>query len=198
MAPRPRASRSASAASARAAPPCRLRRSSRLARRLDRSSSHRARFAELRDVAVDLVPAESGPQLLRHGDVEIGNRQHLGLTPFEPSLRLLPVTLRAGAVAAGMEDVQQGAAAVAAPLLSAERFGAARDRSRSLSCRAACARTPAPVPSDACRSSWWRWPRGREAPGRRGCPPSPRTAGSRRHAAACAVSRAGRRGGSPP
>src|SRR3981081_4836501 len=45
----------------------------------------------------------------------------------EPSLRLLGVTLRAGAGAAGMEDVQQGAAVIAAPLLSAERFGPAGD-----------------------------------------------------------------------
>src|SRR6516225_11772725 len=48
-------------------------------------------------------------------------------TLFEPSLRLLGVTLRAGAVAAGVEDVQQGAAVIAAPLLSAECFGAAGD-----------------------------------------------------------------------
>src|SRR6202045_1418555 len=37
------------------------------------------------------------------------------------------MTLRAGAVAAGMEDGQQGAAVIAAPLLSAERFGPASD-----------------------------------------------------------------------
>src|SRR5271168_4688436 len=41
--------------------------------------------------------------------------------------RLLGVTLRAGAVAARVEDVQQGAAVIAAPLLSAERFGPAGD-----------------------------------------------------------------------
>jgi hypothetical protein len=37
------------------------------------------------------------------------------------------MTLRAGAVAAGVEDVQQGATVIAAPQLSAERFGPAGD-----------------------------------------------------------------------
>lgn len=37
------------------------------------------------------------------------------------------MTLRAGAVAAGMEDAQRGAARIAAPLLSAESFGPAGD-----------------------------------------------------------------------
>src|SRR6201984_2310010 len=57
----------------------------------------------------------------------MGHRYHPAPTLIEPSLRLLAVTFRAGAVSAGVEDVQQGAAVIAAPLLSAERFGPAGD-----------------------------------------------------------------------
>src|SRR5262249_3390001 len=80
-------------------------------------------------IAIDLMTAPGGPQFLGNGDgdVEIANREHLLPTLFEPSPRLLGVTLRAGAVAAGVEDVQQSAAVIAAPLLSAERFGLAGD-----------------------------------------------------------------------
>jgi len=80
-----------------------------------------------RAIAGLLMAAQNGPQLLGHGDgdVEVRHRQHLGAAPVEPGRGLRAVALRAGAVAAGMEDMHQAAAVGASPLLAAERRGPA-------------------------------------------------------------------------
>ena len=82
-----------------------------------------------RAIAGLLMAAQGGPQLLGHGDgdVEVRHRQHLGPALVEPGLGLRAVALRAGAVAAGMEDMDQAAAVGASPLLAAERLGPAGD-----------------------------------------------------------------------
>ena len=78
-------------------------------------------------VAVTLVGAQQRSQLLRHrdGDVEIIGRQHLGLAGFEPVVGLLGVAFGTGAVFAGVIREHLVAAFIAAPQVSAERFGAA-------------------------------------------------------------------------
>ena len=58
-------------------------------------------------------------------DVEIRDRQHLGLTLLEPGPGLIAMTGRAAAVAAAMVDMDLAAAAVASPDLAAERLGSA-------------------------------------------------------------------------
>lgn len=97
---------------------------SRIACQIDDGAS-----GELDQCAIaGLLMAPQGlAQFLGHGDgdVEVRHRQHLGAALVEPGLGLRAMALRAGAVAAGMEDVPHAAAVGAAPLLAAERGGPA-------------------------------------------------------------------------
>jgi hypothetical protein len=74
-----------------------------------------------------LIGAERFTQLLRncHCDMKIAARQHLGLPCSQPAFGLILMALGATAVFAGMIGIDFGAAAIAAPDVSAERFGAA-------------------------------------------------------------------------
>ena len=79
-------------------------------------------------VAIFLVAAQRVPQLLRHGDgdMKVGTGQHLCLARGEPALRLISMAFGTAPVLAGMVGVDLGAAMIAAPQVSAERFGATR------------------------------------------------------------------------
>lgn len=76
-------------------------------------------------IALALSASDEGVKLFGHGDVEIRDRQHLGLTLFEPGPGLIAMTGRTAAVAAAMVDMDLAAAAVASPDLPAERLGSA-------------------------------------------------------------------------
>jgi hypothetical protein len=78
-------------------------------------------------IARALMGAQHRAQFRRDGDgdVEVGHRQHLRLTAFEPLLRLGSVALRAVAVATGVEREHLAVARFAAPDLAAESGGAA-------------------------------------------------------------------------
>jgi len=77
-------------------------------------------------VAILLIAAQRVSQLLRHGDgdVKVGTGQHLCLARGEPVLRLISMAFGTAPVLAGMVGVDLGAAMIAAPQVSAERFGA--------------------------------------------------------------------------
>ena len=78
-------------------------------------------------VAVLLVGAQRVAQFLGHGDgdVKVGTRQHLGLACAEPFFGLISMAFGTAPVLAGMVGVDLGAATIAAPEVSAERFRAA-------------------------------------------------------------------------
>jgi hypothetical protein len=63
-----------------------------------------ARRRHQRAIAVALMTAQGGAQLLGHGDgdVEVGARQHLGLTLVQPGPGLFAMAFRAAPVATGM------------------------------------------------------------------------------------------------
>ena len=86
-----------------------------------------ARRRHQRAIAVALMTAQGGAQLLGHGDgdVEVGARQHLGLTLVQPDPGLFAMAFRAAPVATGMAAMDLGAARGAALEVSAQGFGPA-------------------------------------------------------------------------
>ena len=96
----------------------------RVARELD---DRRGAGLHQHAIARALMGAQHRAQFSRDGDgdVEVGHRQHLRLTAFEPLLRLGGVALRATAIAAGVEREHLAVARLAAPDLAAEGGSAA-------------------------------------------------------------------------
>ena len=78
-----------------------------------------------RAIAQTLPSSYDGVEFLGQGDgdMEIRNRQHLGLTFVEPGLGLIAMAGRAAAVATAMVDMDLVAAAVALPDLPSESRG---------------------------------------------------------------------------
>jgi hypothetical protein len=80
-------------------------------------------------IAVALVGAQERTQLGRDGDgdVEIRDRQHLGLAIGKPIFGLVGVAFGAGAVFAGVIREHLVGAMITAPEMSAESLGSARE-----------------------------------------------------------------------
>jgi len=102
-----------------------------------------------RAIAQALPSADDGVEFLGQGDgdMEIRDRQHLGLTLFQPFPGLITMTGRATAVAARMEDMHLVAAAIALPELPAKRqCRQARMSVMARRCEGGIALTPDPLP----------------------------------------------------
>lgn len=78
-------------------------------------------------VTVPLVRTQDLPEFLGHGhgDVEVADRQHLGLARFKPAFGLVSMAFWTTPILAGVIREDLGGTFVAAPEMSAESLGAA-------------------------------------------------------------------------